>query len=219
MKIAIIACAHDAKDAPYGDESWTIWNMGKNYAMNMRFDRWFEMHSLDIVRANSHPSFINFLDNAGSKLYSGFPNDFPKSTPYPVHILDKYRRYMTSSVAYMIALAIEENPEEIGIWGVDMTGDTEYAVQRPACEYLLGLAEGKGIKITTSNSCPLLKTKRMYALEYSELSHEMTDTLKDLEGAIQEATRKAMEGEYYKGQKVGLATAHEVLTRMKRRWG
>ena len=219
MKIAVVACGHDAKDAPYNDPSWQIWSLGRNYVSIPRYDRWFEMHSREIVKANSQPCILKFLDDAGEKLYAGFPEDFKSATPYPLDICKNYRGYMTSSVGYMLALAIDANPEEIGLWGVDMTGDSEYTGQRPACEYLLGLAEGKGIKVTTSPSCPLLKTKRMYAVEYNELSHEVTETLKDLEGAMQEAHKKAIEGEFFKGQKAGLATAHEVITRMKRRWG
>ena len=218
MKIAVIACGHDAKDAPFNSD-WQIWSMGRNYHWIPNFDCWFEMHSLEIVKANSQPEMVDFLNKAGKKLYSGFPKDFKDSTPYPIEILDKYRRYMTSSVAYMLALAIEENPEEIGVWGVDMTGDNEYMHQRSACEYLLGLAEGRGIKVTTSPSCPLLKSKRMYAIEYNELSHELTQTLADLDNAIGQAQKKVLEGEYYKGQQAGLNTMRETLTRLKRRWG
>lgn len=218
-KIAIIGCSPDYVNAPY-DGDWQIWSLGRNYATIPRYDRWFEMHTLDIVKAGSHSSIIDFFRSAGDKLYAGHVNDeIPEAKIYPVEIVSNYRGYMTSSIAYMIAMAIEEGATEIGIWGIDMTGDGEYIHQRPACEYLLGLAEGKGIKITLSAGCPLLQTQRLYALEFSALSNEISQTVNDIDRAIEAANHEIMKAEYYKGQKAGLATAREIITRMKRRWG
>ena len=55
--------------------------------------------------------------------------------------------YLESSIAYMMALAILEKVDRIGIWGVDLHCDSEYAFQRPNMEYLVGLARGRGIKV------------------------------------------------------------------------
>lgn len=63
---------------------------------------------------------------------------------------------MTSSIAYMQALAIAEGFEEIAIVGVDMAADSEYAAQKPCCEYLIGLAKGRGIKNWLPETCGLL---------------------------------------------------------------
>lgn len=78
--------------------------------------------------------------------------------------------YFTNTVSYMIALAIHDGYEEIGVWGVDMaTGQGfqggEYAVQRPSCEYYLGVAQGRGIKITIPDEADLLKTRFLYGFE------------------------------------------------------
>ena len=55
--------------------------------------------------------------------------------------------YLESSIAYMMALAILEKVDRIGIWGVDLHCESEYVYQRPNLEYLIGLARGKGIKV------------------------------------------------------------------------
>jgi hypothetical protein len=79
--------------------------------------------------------------------------------------------YFTNSISYMIALAIYEKYEEIGIYGVDMatggfdTPNGEYAHQRPSCEYYIGIAVGRNIKVTVPSSADLLKTRFLYGPE------------------------------------------------------
>ena len=45
----------------------------------------------------------------------------------------------------MLAMAIEQKPEAIGIWGVDMSADEEYSHQRPGCHYFIQRAQELGI--------------------------------------------------------------------------
>lgn len=53
----------------------------------------------------------------------------------------------------------------IGIWGVDMAQGTEYAAQRPSCEYFLGIARGMGINIFVPPASDLLKNLALYGAE------------------------------------------------------
>lgn len=53
-----------------------------------------------------------------------------------------------STIAYMMDVAISREPEEIGLYGISMAGDEEYSYQRPNMQYLVGLARGRGIKVT-----------------------------------------------------------------------
>jgi hypothetical protein len=66
--------------------------------------------------------------------------------------------YLESSLAYMMAQAIWElKPgDRIGIWGVDLHCESEYAYQRPNLEYLIGLARGRGIKVYVPPQSALL---------------------------------------------------------------
>lgn len=75
------------------------------------------------------------------------------------------RNYFCSSVAYMIAHAILLQPDEIGVWGVDLAEDGEYAHQRPNAEWWLAFAEGRGIKITIPRESALLKAPYVYGQE------------------------------------------------------
>lgn len=90
----------------------------------------------------------------------------PKSIPYPIKdIVARYGNYFTNTVSYMIALAIDMGPEEIGCYGVDMATASEYGPQRPSCEFFLGIAAGRGIKLTIPQKADLLKTRFLYGFE------------------------------------------------------
>jgi hypothetical protein len=47
----------------------------------------------------------------------------------------------------------------VGIWGVDLHCESEYAYQRPNLEYLIGLARGRGMKVFIPPASALLTTK------------------------------------------------------------
>lgn len=82
-------------------------------------------------------------------------DDIPQCVRYPVEEITKLvgtatskkTPYLESSIAYMLALAIYEKVDRVGIWGVDLHCESEYAYQRPNLEYLIGLARGKGVKV------------------------------------------------------------------------
>jgi len=160
MKIAIVGTATSEKYAPYNDPSWQIWTLGNNYTRVPRYDRWFEVHTQKwLAKHNIEARHYESLKDCGEKLYlmEPFPQ-FPDATLYPrEQITSKYGTYLTSSIAWMLALAMEEKPTEIGLWGVHMQGENEYAHQRPCCEYLIGRAIERGINIKIHPDSSLLK--------------------------------------------------------------
>jgi hypothetical protein len=50
-------------------------------------------------------------------------------------------------LAVMMSNSVGAAGDKIGIWGVDLHCESEYAYQRPNLEYLIGLARGRGIKV------------------------------------------------------------------------
>lgn len=98
--------------------------------------------------------------------------------------------YLSSSIAYEIALAIYEGFEEIHLYGVDLVTDAEYAWQKPGVEFLLGWAAGHGVKVALPVNCPLLKgtlygrgymSERSENMSYEQLASRMTSLQKDQE--------------------------------------
>jgi hypothetical protein len=60
---------------------------------------------------------------------------------------------------------MHEGFKEIHLYGVDMAVSTEYDEQRPSCEYFIGLARGRGIKVYIPEESHLLKVRYKYGYE------------------------------------------------------
>lgn len=166
-KIAIIGTTASMLDAPYNDSEWEIWGLNGAYTAIPRFDRWFDMHDLDIIKEAHEPKYIDFLTQCDDKLMLNKSyKELPKAKVFPYDkLIENNRRYFSNTVAWLIAYAIEQKPDAIGIWGINMATDTEYTHQRPCCEYYLGVAEGKGIEVIIPDTSELLKYNRLYGID------------------------------------------------------
>ena len=77
---------------------------------------------------------------------------------YPFEkVIANTRDYFISSITYMLSHAISMNPTHLALYGIDLMPDEEWSYQRACVEYLLGLAEGRGIKVTVPDGSALLK--------------------------------------------------------------
>jgi len=169
-KIAIVGKAPASRGlAPYKDESWEIWTLADLVPCEQapRWDRHFEIHPWDWFTRRGD-AYWPWLTSIREKPISAF---WPHPELPSVEVIDwralteKYGRYFNNTVSWMIAFAIEQAPEEIGVWGVDMAQDSEYSHQRPSCEHFIGWARGAGIKVTVPAECDLMKCSRLYGLE------------------------------------------------------
>lgn len=157
--VAIIGrCWSTRADAPWDSKKWELWTLGWDPVPVTH--RIFETHA-NFRMYQGNPEDGEW--NVGGLKIAGVPvymlekhDDIPNSVRYPMEeIGDLIGRtvqgtpYLESSIAYMMALAIlEMRPgDRIGIWGVDLHCESEYAYQRPNLEYLIGLARGRGIKV------------------------------------------------------------------------
>ena len=113
-------------------------------------------------------------------LYAGSDGTHPFQQKYPLDDVIKdclsglveinenreetVRKYFTSTFAYMMGLAIHEKFDVIELYGIDMENNTEYGYQRPCGEFWIGLALGRGIKVTLPEPC-LLCQAPLYGYE------------------------------------------------------
>lgn len=216
LKVAIVGTADCSRHkAPYDNESWEIWSLGANARDIPRYDRWFEFHTQRVLRnANSWETIFPFFGQCGDKLTLGHPcTELPKAKLYPLEeIKVRFGNYFTSSIAYMIALAIHEGAKEIGIWGISMLADEEYARQRPCVEYYIGIAQGMGINVVIAEESPVLRAERMYAFEYCELSAEIAQMTREIDASVEKANSAKFEANceaaYRKGMKDMLSCIH-----------
>lgn len=172
-KIAIVGTTSSLVDAPYNDPEWEIWGLNGAYGAMPRYDRWFDMHSMDVLKKYHESEYFTFLNSVPNLMMAHTSAEVPNAKQFPaMELVDKYGRYFTNTVAWLIAYAIDElerrgieKGSSIGLWGVNMAMDTEYAIQRPSCEYFLGVAEGKGIDVVIPDTSEIMKCSFLYGVE------------------------------------------------------
>ena len=189
MKVAIIGTAPSSRNlAPFDDPDFEIWGCSPYFNIDTRtfcdlprMTKFFELHKWD------EPALVEKLREAEADGYkrwlSSLECEVITQEPlkgcviYPIEavveefgemFVDGNFRYFTNSIAYMIAYAILEGATEIHLYGVDMAADDEYGAQRPSCEFILGVAAGRGIKLHIPKVSDLLKCRHLYAFEESD---------------------------------------------------
>jgi len=100
--------------------------------------------------------------------------DIPASLEYPLgRVLQEFRiagrSYFANNVAYMIALALTEGVTHLGLWGVNYSAQSEYAIQRGCAEGWLMYAAGRGVEVILPEQCTLLREP---TLLYGYESHD-----------------------------------------------
>lgn len=160
LKVAILGLSESSRrEAPWGDPEWELWGLAWD-AERHRMHRTFEMHEMALIegfRSYYKPDYLQDLA-LQVNLYSA-DGAVKGSTVYPFDEVAKTigAEYWCSSMAYMASLAIHEDAEEIGLFGIDMSDDGAYGYQKPNMEYLIGLARGRGITVHIPDSSPLCK--------------------------------------------------------------
>ena len=134
MQVAIVGLAPSTHDqAPFEDPAWETWGFALDDGRYPYLDRVFDIHPLGFIRGLRRPGFEDRLKEFDVPLYmqEAYP-EIPNAIAYPLDdVISIVGDYFNSSIAYMLGLAILEKVDRIGIWGVDMDGDDEFAYQRP----------------------------------------------------------------------------------------
>ena len=151
-----------------------LWGLNIGHTFLKRADRWFQLHpqSWHNGKYGRDDAHLYFLRTCNIPVYMNDPMpDFPTAKPYPYKDIadDLGRDYLTSTGAHAIAMAIHEHYDEIKVYGINVGTDVEYIEQRPCIEWLLGVAQGRGIKVTLPVSTMLLSGRRYPMGEKSEL--------------------------------------------------
>jgi hypothetical protein len=147
-------------------------------------DRYFDLHtracwSRGGKKTATYPKWL--AKNTVPIFMQEHHPEVPASIKYPKgRILLEYpeaRAYFTNHVAWMIALALTEGVTTIGLFGVNYGAESEYQTQRGSCEFWLGVAAGRGVRLVIPEQCTLLREP---ALLYGYQSHdEETGQLKE----------------------------------------
>lgn len=152
-QLAIIGLNANPHDIPIG---WDVWGLANGSVLTC--DVFFEIHRnyLDHPGSYGGNDILTRLNDVHMPIMMAEKSDkVENSIAYPIDdIINEFGRYLECTVSYMLALAIHQRIQVIGLYGV--SGDDGYASQRPNLEYLIGYARGRGIEVRIGPDSKLL---------------------------------------------------------------
>jgi hypothetical protein len=178
--VALLGFSNKTLPYVFNSKADEKWSLNHTYLIENfpKIDRHFELHNKKWFLRKESPKSKEYGEWLKQK--HDFPSYmqhkykiFPSSVKYPfvevvkdclpnlVQVnnegIEKARQYFTSTLDYMIAMAIHEKFDQIEFYGVDMENDTEWGYQKPGGEFWLGMALGRGIKVIIPEPCLLCK--------------------------------------------------------------
>lgn len=179
--IAIAGFAPDSRDLVNNEPNTTeIWGMNNAYHFLKRKAKvWFQIHppdwntgkpGLEKGEYGREKGHVEWLSKFDGPVYMQAPEPrVPNCTVLPLEEIKAHfgKLYLTSSMAYMMALLVMqhdrgEKVESVHVWGINLTTNAEYFEQKACLEYWLGMAEGRGIAVTLPPVTALMRG-RLYA--------------------------------------------------------
>lgn len=174
--VVIIGKAENAAKAPAAGVE--LWGCNESF-MAMpggsrfdRWDRWFDVHTrAHIVKHRPRAWRWYRRQSRRRPIYLHKPYvAVPGSRAFPIAKLQQAfgwgghpEEFFTSSVDFMLALAIHEGVDRIELYGVDMyEAPHERGEQRNGAHYWIGIARGRGIDVHIPDDSSLCKTDRLY---------------------------------------------------------
>lgn len=165
MKIAVVGSAAHCIKAPFDDETWEIW--GCNFGTLPRWSRWFDLHNDAVIDSHEGHRQRLYQDAKARPVYMQEAAAGEAVLRYPLEAMTrKYGTwFFTSSISFMLALAIEEGATELAVYGVDLAAVGEYEHQRPGCRFFIQTALLKGIKVTGPAEAEVFVPGKLYGYD------------------------------------------------------
>ena len=156
--LAIIGLSSSRTLAPISDDAWETWGLGNDPRCEL-YDRVFEMHPPYFFDGEKRARVERQLEEMENLYHQG---NYPATD---------WAWGYDSSIAYMLALGIHYCFRTIGLWGVDMARDEEYAYQRENMMHMLGFARGRGIEIVLPPQSKLHMPVNCYPFGFESIIH------------------------------------------------
>jgi hypothetical protein len=149
-KLGLLGCTENVQYAPFYDPTWTLASHTAARQFCKREPDWyFDLHRPECFQKEKKPwndKYYTWLKKLQTPIFmqEAWP-EIPLAVKYPIErILQERRSYLTNHCSFMIALAIAEGVDTIGLWGCQYGVESERQVQRGSLEYWLGYFEGLG---------------------------------------------------------------------------
>ena len=221
MKIALLGTAPSSRDlAPFNDPDWEIWACSSgNYKSLPRSDVWFEMHAMD--RMGNDPRFTLYLAFLAKhpKVYMQYQEPkIPGSVAYPKkEIVEEFGDHcFGGSVPWMLALAIKQNPEVIGFFGIDMADIKESGHQKCSCHCLMFEGRKRGIQFYAPPESDILQPMPLYGYrEANPMFRKLKAREAELKNRVKAANQRIYDAE---SERTALQGALDDIDYMKKIW-
>lgn len=173
--VAILGKAPQFGEPSPGAERWGINDLPARRPEGWRFDawdRWFDRHTHAHIRKHRPEAWQWYRAQDGRRpiyLVDAHP-EIRGSVAYPTRRIQErfawggqLEEFFTSSLDWLIALALAEGVDRIELFGVDMWAAAhERGAQRNGAHYWIGRARGMGVDVVIPDSSSLCKTERLY---------------------------------------------------------
>lgn len=181
-KVAIVGFGTTGTLAPFGEPGWELWSLNDPIVRigipeRHSFTRWFQLHPPRYLGKHYKRGIGDLANHWGEKtgirLYMDrhYP-EYPDSEAYPHDAVEKlagHGWFHASSFDWMFALAILEGFHEIEVFGLDFFAypitNREPISALHCMAYWVGVAEGRGIKVTVHGGGHLFKIIHFAAYE------------------------------------------------------
>lgn len=201
-----------------------LWSLNEAFFfLRCPVDRWYNVHPWK--ETSKYMGWLKSL-SVPTHLISARP-ELPSSIRHPVETVYKpYRKILTSSIAHMVAAAVQEGYNPIYVIGVDMDKGSEYATQLGGMLYWLGVCDAKGIELILPQGCPLDQAPvygyegvdvlhRTHVVQYfAEVKHLYGEARVDARGLEQYAQALHDNGITGEPMEKARAAAHESLMKL-----
>ncbi len=153
MKIAVLGSHPTTKyQAPFDNPDWKIWACSPHnfeHGELPRVDEWFEVHQPAFCENTRTKPYHDYVRSLKIPVWARDMTEHPKAQEYPEQEMkEKYGpHHFTSSIAYIMAKAIDEKPEAIGLWGIIQASENEFTYQKPGIHHMFWEAHKAGIDI------------------------------------------------------------------------
>lgn len=154
--VIILGCGQSRVLCPWDDEVWAVNNAYKQWGRYV--NKIFLVHK-QVLQSDGSPMFNwEDMNKSGAEIISLWEIPGLNAKPYPYERIFEYSNYMTNTICYMMAYAIDQGYEKIRLYGVDMKEGGEYYLEKAGLEFWLGVCKGKGIEFYIAPGSTLLKT-------------------------------------------------------------
>ncbi len=164
MKVILIGKARGWNDAPGEGEAWGIHSLClRMEGLSMVWD----MHKKnDGCEPKQQEMIVDYVNEEKIPYMTLKKHeDIPTSIEFPIEEMPL--KYSECTMAYMIWYAYHIGATEIEMYGIWLTLDSEYYVQRPSIEYWIGYVRGKGVEVTIHEPTEICKSRRgLYGYDY-----------------------------------------------------